>query len=354
MAVKKMSSKQLMDVLDRAEGSIDNLRSDINEMKQEIDRRLNIFVNAMEYSSASIGKIEERLILKDNERNSAVILSDAEIVDGKYSKYGFSILPKTSSNTINIFNLFSATGPVYKNNANISVGDQTLVDFNGLLMHDAIKSKTAAFKEFTEQDITLKISVNPEDILGSTECNAIELLPYIQGSFDIKAIRIFTMQDYRNKIDVPTINMGATAKNIGACRIVLPQTIDLYSCEIDIHLNFRNSSDKYPLGFRHIYFLKENYDETSYAIVKISKDAYIDWISDDITIHDQDGIRNTTCTQEGIQIYASYLNGIFGVEIEPTKGTIQNTIPRNIRDIFVRIPIKKSITSIRFKQIGIR
>ena len=59
MAIYKMSSKELMDVLDTAEQSVSNLRSSVGAIKQELDKKLKIFSNAIEFSAETAGVLGE-------------------------------------------------------------------------------------------------------------------------------------------------------------------------------------------------------------------------------------------------------------------------------------------------------
>lgn len=352
--IQRMTSKQLMDVLDSAEESMSVLRSNINDVKQELSRRMLILNNAVEFSTQAITKINENILLKEAVVPSTIILGEADIVDGIYEKYGINVLPNCPSTPTNIFNLFAATGPIFKNNANTYINGEFKTNALNMLMHDAIKEKGSFFEEYDKPDITLKISVNPNDLLGSVSFNVLEILPYIPGSFDIRAIRFQTLQDYRANSNFASVTLNNTIPHVGANQIVLEKGIELYSCEIDVHINFKNAANKYPFGLKHLYFLNKNNDKNSHVIVRISRDSYIDWISDDITVHDQNGIRITSCTQENIKAYVKYKNNILESEIPFTRGAVQNSISRNIREFFLNIPVKTSITSIKFKQIGLR
>lgn len=354
MAVQRMSSKQLMDVFDRAEESMSDLRSDINDVKQEVNRRLAVLSNIAEFSTESITRLNELVLLKEDAAPSTIVLNRANIVGGIYDKYGLNILPLSSSVPVNIFNLFAATGPIFKNNANVYVGGEFNANAINMLMHDSIKEKKSFFEEYTTPDITLNISINPNELLGNTLFNTIELLPFIPGSFDIRAVRFQSLQDYRAGSFSPSTVISNTIPNVGASCIVLDKGIELYSCEIDIHINFRNAAGKYPFGLKHVYFLNKNYNKESYIIIKVSKDSYIDWISDDITVHDQKGIRITSCSRENIRAYARYKNNVLDMEIPFTRETTQNSISRNIRDFYLKIPVQTSLTSIKIKRIGLR
>ena len=354
MAIKSMSSRQLMGIMDNAEDQMSEIRSTMNNMRDELDKRLSVFGNAMEYASNTIGKFNEYLLQREDSGTSTAVLASMDAMEGSYSKYGISVFPSSISEPMNVFNFMAATGPIFKNNANVYINDTSRPDYAAMLAHDAVKGKGTSFAEYERQAFTLKVSVNPNDLLGATTCNTLEILPYIPGSFDIKGIRFYTMQDYRNQSTVPSMAINGTIPNVGACRMLIGKTIDLYSCEIDINVNFRNSAGKYPFGLRHLYFLNANYNPNSYIVVKLSRDSYIDWVSDDIVVHDQSGVRVTTCTEEGIKLYAEYISGILSSEIVPTKGIIQTSLARNTRDIYLNIPVKKSIFSVKFKEIGLR
>lgn len=352
--IPKLSSKQLMDVLEKTESNVDVLRENINTMQVELDKQLGIFGNAMEFASQSIGRFNEELLQDEAKSNTTFILADQEKIDGTYQQYGLTVLPYTTANKGNVFNLITAVGPVFKNNANVYIDEEVAPTFVDALMHDAIKGKKNAFDEMSQSEFTLKVAINPNESFSASSFNTIELLPHIPGSFDITGIRVFTMKDYRMQASLPSINMNTNLESTGACRICLGQTVELYSCEIDIRVKFQNSAGKYPFGLKHIYFLNSNFNPDSYMVFKVSRNRYIDWVSDDIIIHDQDGVRRTTCSDEGIQLYMNYEGGVLSSEIVPSKGLTQNTLPRNMYDFYVKLPIKKGIISLKFKTIGER
>ena len=128
----------------------------------------------------------------------------------------------------------------------------------------------------------------------------------------------------------------------------------MYACEIDIRVNFQNAAGKYPFGLKHLYFLNCNYNPNSYMVFYVDRNRYIDWVSDDIVIRDQDGLRLTTCTNEGIELYMEYNDGKLSSEITPSKGLNQNTIARNIYGFYVKVPIKKGTISLKFNEISER
>ena len=342
-----------MDIFDEAEDTMSQIRGDISSMRTELTKQMAIFNDATEYAGTSIKSLNEKVQLHDTTSVNTVVLVDAEAVTGTYDKYGITVHPNYDKEPNNIFNFLSATGPIFKNNANVYLNDSVVAGAASMLQHDAIKDKTYFYTSYDSPNVTLKITVNPNDLYGSTIFNTIEILPFLPGAMDITGIRIYTMHDYRQDALIASILENETIPSIGAGRIVTNKA-ELYSCEIDFHINFRNSAGKYPFGLKHIYFLNANYDDKSYIVVKLKRDRYIDWVSDDITIHDQNGIRLTSCSKENIKIYDTYTNGVLTGEVTPVKGITQHSLAKNTRELYLSIPVTKSLISLKFKEIGER
>lgn len=354
--IQKMSSKDIMDLLEESQNSIKDIELNVNDMKSELEKRLSIIKNVQEYTQESIIDIKELLSdgLNDSVEN-IILLSQQENAEGLYDKYGSIIHPAFIKTPTNVFNFGTITGKIFKNNANVKINDTIKEEYTNMLMDDSITGKSVTFEEFDEPNITIEIEINPSDLLGATDFNIIELLPYIPGSFDITGIKIFTMQDYQtNNPDVASLTIVNTIEEVGASRIMIDKTRELWKFILDVHINFQNSNGKYPFGLKHLYFLKGDYNTESNIIFKVIKDKYIDWISEDIIIHDQNGRYETTCNEQNIKLYAEYNNGVFSFEIATSKGLTQNPIPRNIKEFWVSMPIIRSINSIKFKEISTR
>lgn len=353
--IKKLSSKQMMDTFDEAESRLETLRESTDAMRLELNKKIKVFEDSIEFATTSLNKYNEYLLTKERINNNTTILSEPDIIIyGKYDAYGISVGPQSVSKQVNVFNIMSPTGAIYKANANIYINSKVANDHTGMLMHDSIKAKTMSYEEFDTSDITLRIEVNPGNLLGATNFNQLEFLPQLPGSFDIRQIRIFTMQDYMNKSENPSFNKSVSIPSVGPSRFLFEDSHNLYALELDIHLNFQNGNNKFPFGMRHIYFLQSNFNPSSSVILKLTREKYIDYISDKIILHDQNGIRNTTCTEEHIKLYAAYSNGVLSQEITTTKGVVPNTISWNIHDIYLEIPLTKNIVSLKFNTISER
>ena len=341
-----------MNTLHDSQQSIQRLDDKISTINNELVKKLNVISNAQEFALKQTLEVKE--LVNDGYDNNAknkVVFAKADIVGGIFDIYGSTVHPAFVKAPSNVFNFGTTTGQIFKNNANVRINDVAKESYKDMLMHDSIPNKGVMFEEFDSPRITLQVEINPDDLLGATDFNIIELLPYLPGSFDIRAIRVFTMQDYRQNALTPTCSINSNIEDFGASRIVMDKTYQLWKCEIDILLTFQNAAGKFPFGLKHCYFLKGNYDPDSHIIVKVSQDRFIDWISDDIVLHDQNGIYETTCEAEDIKLYMSYLNDILSLEISTSIGVGENPIPKNIKEFYAKIPLPCSMVSMKFDQI---
>lgn len=350
-----MSTRELMDVLYSAEDKMSDLRNEVGLMKLELDEKISMLNNVMEYSAHTMNSIKEKYNQSDNINSTTYVLSDEEnLTPGKTGTFGMSITPAPLSTGVNVFNLITATGPIYKNNATAYVNTIEDPIMENALIHDADRNKGVAFKESDVRNVQIRFEVNPNDLFGATKFNTIELVPYIPGSFDLTSVCIYTITDYKTKEEIPSYMYSTQIKSAGACRLVFEEPMDLYACELELKINFQNLNGKYPFGFKHVYFLNTSYMNDSYYVLQINKENYIDYISEDIIIHDQNGYRESTVAYEGIELYTMYNEGTFTGKIATSKGLEANTIAKNTKTIYAKIPVKKSIISIKFKEIAER
>lgn len=348
--IKKISSKQLMDTLDNAQKSISEVKDNINMLDLNLTNKLKVLSSIQEFTTKQILEIKETN--GSINANKILFTKPENIVAGNYNQYGLVIHPSLIKNPNQIFNFSSSSGYIFKNNMNVRINNIIKEDYKNMLMHDSISDKGITYEEFESNEIMLEIEINPKDLLGATSFNTIELLPYLPGSFNITQIKVFTMQDYHNKETViPALNLVTDIEDFGASRILLPKSYDMYKCQIYIDLKFKNSAGKYPFGLKHLYFLKCNYNFDSYIIAKITKKDYIDSISEKIFIHSQNGIYETSCKEEGIELYMSYAGNVLSLELETSTDLITNPISQNIKEFYMKIPITCSMVSLEFDKI---
>lgn len=357
--IQKMNSKQLMDVLHNSEQSIRDLEDEINIMNNELVQHLEVVSNAQEFALRQTNELQQ--FVKDGYDNNAkakIVFSRSDIVGGTFDVYGSIIHPAFIKEPTNIFNFSTTSGKVFKNNANVYINDVSKESYKNMLMDDTILDKGIMFEEFDDPSLTLTVEINPDNLLGATEFNVVEMLPYLPGSFDISQVRIYTMQDYHQQSLSPSFlffpetgDSSAAIEDFGASRIFMDKTRKLWKAEFDITLKFMNSAGKFPFGLKHLYFLKANYDSDSHAIVRVSRDKFVDWISEDIIVHNQAGVFQTTCKEMGIKLYMSYIGDVLSLEIATSLGLGQNPIPKNLKEFYVRVPLSVSMLSMKFDHI---
>lgn len=350
--LNQKNSKQLMQTLHDSQNSIKEVEDKLSIIDNELTKRLMVITNAQELALKQTQELQE--MIKggyDSNAQTKTVFAKADIVGGTYDIFGSTVHPAFIKPPANVFNFGTTKGQVFKNNANVRINDVVKENYKSMLMHDSIADKGVAFEEFNKPDITLEVEVNPDDLLGATDFNVIEILPYLPGSFKIKGIEIFTMQDYRQKEEVASVAYFDTLEDFGAHRYVLPNTKQLWKCIFHIELTFRNSDGKYPFGLKHLYFLKGAQDTESEIIVRIPRDHYIDWISEKIQVHDQHGTYDSTCNEQGIKLYMSYITNVLSLEIATSLSGGENPILKNIKEFYAKIPVNRSMVSLKFDKI---
>ena len=351
--IQKMSSKDIMDLLSKSQDSIADVRNNINKTKEDLANKLRIVQNMQEYEAAEFRNIQEKLDAGAGSVKDILVFGD-ESMDGMYNRFGTTIHPAFVKSPHDIFNLSSVTGKIFKGNMNVRLNDTLKEEYKNMLMDDSISNKGVTFEELDTDTVTMNIEVNLGDLIGDTSFNIMEIVPYIPGSLSIESIELYTIEDAQASTSTPSFHFYREIPSIGSCRIMLDQTRKFYNLFVTFKLNFCNSNGKYPFGLKHLYFLKGDYNPDSKVVVKIEENDYIDWVSEDIIVHDQNGVYDSTLKDEDIKLYMTYTNGALSYEIVPSHGLTQNVIPRNIKSFYASIPVKRSMTSIRFKKIATR
>lgn len=355
MSIAQVNSQSLMGLLENSKNRITALEQNAATMKLNLDSRLSVIRNIIEYEQKQAIELKSMI---DNgrwiEQATKIVLPRADILEGVYSQFGSTFHPKFLKDPTDVFNFKTVTGYSFKDQGVIMFNDIVKPRYKAALMHDTISGQDICFEEFTTPTLDISIKINPAELLGSTAFNVIELVPYIPGSFSIQSCQVYSLQGYYMGETMAESNMPNTISNVGCCRLLLDQTINLYELKLGIHINYQNSEGYFPFGIKHIYLLNAEMDKNSYAVLKISENKYIDTISEDITIVDQTGTVSTNCHDEGIELYQDWTNGIGIDSIATTKGLTNNPIPRDIKDFYVYLPIERSITSIQFNSINLR
>lgn len=353
--IPKMNSKELSEILNESQESIAQIESGMNLMKSDLTNKLAVIKNELEYSMQELLNIQELLNgAASHDITKRIVFARQSSLAGKFDIYGSTVHPKFVREPNNIFNFSTVMGPVFKNNANVRINDVASEKQRAILMHDSIAGKGIAFNEYDSPIIKLEVEINVGDLLGDTQFNMIEIAPYLPGSFTIESIEVYKIQSYLTQATFPDYTMALPINKVGACRIMMDAKYSLYKFVMNITVNYQNRNGKYPFGLRHLYFYNAEFDPDSHVIAKIEKSRYIDWVSEDITVREQLGIYDSNCTSLGTKLYMAYEGGLLQYEIVTSKGLAENIIARNIKELYVKQPLIRSMMSLEFKDIADR
>lgn len=356
MALNKINSQQLMSVLDDSRNRIANIEDNITTMKYNIDTRLSVIRNLQEYEQAQMGDLTQ-LVSEGKwiEQMNKIVLVRANIVEGVYEQFGSIIHPKLLKTPTDVFNFRTVTGYAFKDNVAVTVNEIAKPQYKAMLMHDSIQGQDIFFEEFDDPFVQINIKINPGNLLGSTEFNLMELVPYLPGSFNITTCEVYSMQGYYTLTDTAETSLPVPIHNVGNCRLMLDRNVNLYELRLNLVLKYKNLNGKYPFGIKHLYFLKGDYNTNSYIVFRVTQNKYIDTISEDLIVYDQTSNKvETTATEENLVAYINWSNGVGVDSIATTKGLTNNPIPRDIKEFYVYYPIVRPTTSIQFSKIALR
>ena len=370
---ERPNSLELMEKFYKAEQNIKDMNTELERIKNKMSTKLTI-INTINAYTASL----ENSILNSSDKSSKTRILFAHNTDkikgGRFDTYGQTVHAKYIQMPVNIFNVLTEAGAIFKDNVKVSIypSDDGSEDwakpksaykdaYKSILKHESCKDKEDVFEVFTEDRITIEIQLNTGSLIGMSAFDTIEICPYLPGSFDIEEIRLYTMQQYLEQNLISPIYYNGSeledgrvlpfAEDVGNCRISMGESNQLYSIEIDIHINYTDGTG-YPFGLRHLYFLRTAADTSSdYIIVEIEADDYIESIGKEIKLYTASGDIDDTYTSEsyGIKYYMFYSNGVLDTEIIP-----DTTITRNIKTFYAKVPLKKPLIGIEFCDIILR
>ena len=355
MAIRKLSSKDLNEVLHNAEASITKMQEEVEIIKADTAEKMNVLKNEQEYAISELQKLS--IILQDSSDhnkvrgiNNKAVLATGENLLGTYDTFGSTVHRKFIRQPVNVFNLITTNGPMFRDNVDVKINGEKRERYKHMLMHTASSGKGISFEEFNSPYLTLEIEIDAGNLLGDTHFNVIEIDPFLAGSFNIKEMNVYEL--HRDPTKEEPECSAKNLRRIGPSRFIMDRKYELLKIEMKIELLFKNGSGKFPFGIKHLYFLNADFVPDSFIIAKINKNNFIETISEKIFIKDQFGKRETTTHDEDIKLYLSVTNGILEYELEPSNHQMSNIIARNTREFYVHIPLQNSaIVSVEFDEI---
>ena len=363
--IQQENSLILMNQIDSVIEDVKNIKQNTALLKKQLETKCAI-LNTYEAITSSMLSAMEEIEAKTRKQDTIVFALDQnKFLGDAFSFYGHTIHPKLAGLSDQMFNFMTSTGPLFKDNVKVTFSyDRTVVE-NGesstetvtdykyeycdLLKFETDDSKKDVFHIFPANvnKIKMTVELNPTNLIGNTECNMIEICPYLPGTFTIDEIRGWTIEQYLSQSldEDPDLEKGPY-ENVGPERIYLGGTYQLYRIEFDITIHVAEN-EGYPFGLRHLYFYNARMDmENSYVICVIKKDQYINTIGESITVAEPDGKYPYTETTE---YYAIYENNVLQGKL-----STNSPLARNLTTIYAKVPITRPIKAITFNNIQTR
>lgn len=347
----QINYNQATKIFNDAKDALVSIKNKFVSLEKEQNQKLAFIRNKLEYIDHII---YNREIEEQNKKNDTYIYSlvnTDNLINDDFDIYGETIHPKMLTTPRNVFNFMTATEAIFKDNVTVYINDEEDAEFKHMLMHDSIVEKKMPFREFDTDTLKFRIEVDQSNLLGDTNFNVMEILPCIEG-FDIENFYVYTMQSQYASTELPDV-ITQDIKDVGQQRFIFEE-MNLYKIEFTIKLKFKNGSGKYPFGIHHLYFYNAKMLEDSFAILKVSSNdkKYFDYIYDDITIRTAIDKVNTTCKQEGIELYREYTDTN---ELKyPIKTSTDNNpefIVANINHFYAKVPLITAFKNIEFEKI---
>lgn len=375
----KNTSKYFVDLVESMKEDYIKLQSSINNQHKSYNKKLEIMNAVLEYNNSLTVRLEKDFdALKENNRiseatydgnilhrknifnsNKILFVDTTKILknNSSYDTYGNCIHPKVIGNIENVLNFNSSVGYIFKPTAVVSINGETSQEFTDVLKHDTIADKLPTFDQYTDNVLTLTIEFPENPIVGSANCNAIELSPFLAGAAVLKTITIITTPGTQLTNDAVIMDYNQPLEDT---RILFDNIYSIKSLTLSFDLTFVNNLGLYPFGLRHIYLYNANFDtERSNIVIRNDYQNLIKYIDDEIVISNQDAdntsnkysAHKTTCSEQGIKLYSYYANNNLLYQIETHTRDTANQLSRNTKTFYADIPVKKSMYSIEFKKV---
>lgn len=349
---KTMSSKDLTNKIQVADSIIDEVRHDLTDIKNDLGKKIQIIHNAERYAAKKMeGLVELTMNNLYAPRNNAskIVFGMNDELYGQYQLFGNTIHPEFVRAPRNVFNITTSSGVLFRSNTMCYVDGIYNDDLKEAIKGEGVIDKKPFFEEYVNDTVSLLIEVDRSAMIGDTNFNTIEIVPYLEGSFDIQSIKVREI----NSMGVISKEVR-DIKRVGKSRIILDRKYQMFGVEITVKLNYQNESGKYPFGLHSLQFLNADYKTDSYVVGSVEKSQYIEYIGNDILIKNDKEEKESTLSDEDISIYVSYRDGVLSGEIEVSTTDQIIPISRNAKKLYLNIPLKEALRSVSILEIETR
>lgn len=344
--IPKMSSQDLNNILTSANEKITEINSKIDTIKSDLHTKLMIMKYETDYVNDCLYKLRNGSYTKDGTMKSLI-----SMFSNKYESYGSVVHSSFVKEPVNVFNLkVTGTGEVFfRDDMKVSINGDTRDNYKSILKHESLE-RDIFFEEFTSRDVTIIIeTLEANKMLGPTRFNMIEIDSFLNGSYDITEMNIYSLNSDGTMNTTPA---KYSYPNAGKLRILFPEKKSFYKIELKLRLNYetkKNDVTIYPFGIKHLYLYDADFRPDSFAIVTIESDKSISSVFEDMRIKEASGVRNTTMTEEGIEVFIDNNNGVLNTPVPPSTPNQLNVIARDVNVLYVKIPLKnKALIGVEF------
>ena len=342
--IKKMSSQELNQIFEEAKNNSDKAIIDIQKIKEEISKKLMIINYVNEFADQKLDSLNAGIVTDQTK------ISFFNNCSGLYEKFGYTVHPKFKDSPIDIFNLklLNSDGTIgrtmFKQSMTCKVNDVDNDNYINLLMNDNDIDKQIIFDEFQTDTIKIEYELDNTVSIGTSRFNLIEIDPFISGAYNLETIECYSIDSTGILSTTPTKTLSGF-NNIGKTRIILDKKIKFSKVVLTFKVNFEtemNNIKIYPFGLKHIYFMEADFlADTSFIIVPIYADNFIEYIYNDIELYTVNGKIPTTCDMYNIEFYLNYINNTLTGRVYTSSSAQIHRISKNTSVLYAKIPLVK-------------
>lgn len=347
----KLTSQELNEILAGATNKLVEIIAGVDAVKSDMNKKLIIIKHESDYAASVFNKIQ--LGGYTHVSNTKVFMSDAR---GQFDQYGATVHPKFIATPWNVYNLkIAGMGKMFfRDDVAVRVNNQESATYTSILKHDSIEDKDIFFEEFFENKLTIDILPNTNNRLGSNKFNIIEIDSFLYGSYDISKIQVYGFNNVGEMTTAPILELPMMP-NVGKQRIILPEKIDYSKITIHVDLKYLSNNGNapvYPFGLKHIYLYEADFVSESYVITTITNKNNIASISDLITVISPFGEEESTFELKGMTAYISSTVFDESTRVIPSTQYETNEISKNVKALYVKVPlVKQSLIGTQFNII---
>lgn len=337
--IKQISSHDLNQIMLNAQQQLGSAQKELGIMKSMVANRLDILDDENLWTQKCL---TEAPFVPDTSYLSVPTYTKT---DGEYSRYYCDIAPDFVKEPLNVFNITSTQTVFFRDDVKLSIihpnGEKE--DATDILKHDSLKP-TYFHKRFDQKEVIMLLEIQDyQRPLGASRFNMIEIDAFMPGSYTLKSLSLIYGDE-----TITYTDFNKLAKN----RILLDEKKQINKIEFAFDILNEVKVDQeayYPLAFKHIYLLDADFKENSYVIVKVESDNYINLIQDECMVSSNRGVLSTTLKTLGAEVYAHYADNQLYMPIPISNAYEVYEIPLLTKSLYVKIPIKESLSYIGFK-----